>query len=94
MPSPIPTEPRQHPPRGQPSLPEKAAVVRVRPDGKTATFDPEKDLIDFPGGSKKFTIRKDPAGPGYWTLASIIPDRHAGQGVPPRRPQHPRPPPQ
>jgi hypothetical protein len=28
----------------------------------------------MPGASKKFTIRKDPAGPGYWTLASIVPD--------------------
>ncbi len=64
------------------TVPEKAAIVRISKDGKTATFDPEKDIIDLPGGSKKFTIRKDPAGPGYWTLASIIPERHAGKGVP------------
>jgi len=64
------------------TVPEKAAIVRISKDGKTATFDPEKDIIDLPGGSKKFTIRKDPAGPGYWTLASIVPERHAGKGVP------------
>jgi iduronate 2-sulfatase len=64
------------------TVPEKAAIVRISKDGKTATFNPEKDIIDFPGGSKKFTIRKDPAGPGYWTLATIIPDRHARKGVP------------
>jgi hypothetical protein len=28
--------------------------------------------VDFPGGAKKFTIRKDPQGQGYWTLASIV----------------------
>jgi iduronate 2-sulfatase len=63
-------------------LPEKAAIVRISKDGKTATFDPEKGIVDFPGGSKKFTIRKDPAGPGYWSLASIVPERHAGQSHP------------
>lgn len=67
---------------GNASLPEKAAIVRISKDGKTATFNPEKDIIEFPGGSKKFTIRKDPAGPGYWSLASIIPERHAGQSHP------------
>ena len=54
-------------------LPEKAAIVRMA-DPSTITFDPEKDFIDFPGGSKKFTIRRDPNGKDYWTLASIIPD--------------------
>ena len=63
-------------------LPEKAAIVRLSKDGATATFDPAKDFIDFPGGAKKFTIRKDPAGDGYWSLASIIPERHAGAGHP------------
>lgn len=53
-------------------LPEKAAIVRIDPMGQSATFDPVKDIIDFPGGSKKFTIRKDPQGVGYWSLASII----------------------
>jgi hypothetical protein len=52
-------------------LPEKAALVRVSADGKSATFDPMKDFIDFPGGAKKFTIRKDPEGGGYWSLANI-----------------------
>ena len=56
--------------------PEKAAMVRVSKDGSSATFDPLKDFIDLPGAAKKFTIRKDPAGPGYWTLATIVPDRH------------------
>ena len=60
-----------------PSGPEKVAIVRISADGKTASFDPARDFTEFPGGAKKFTIRKDPAGLGYWTLASIIPEREA-----------------
>ena len=65
-----------------PKHPEKAAIVRISKDGATATFDPQKDIIDFPGGAKKFTILKDPAGPGYWSLASIIPEGHTTAGHP------------
>ncbi len=64
------------------SLPEKAAIVHISADGATATFDPENDFIELPGGAKKFTIRKDPAGPGYWTLATLVPGRHADAGRP------------
>lgn len=49
---------------------EKAAVVHVSPDGKTATFDPAADFIPFPGGAKKFTIRFDERSKLYWTLAN------------------------
>ncbi|WP_075091056.1 sialidase family protein [Haloferula sp. BvORR071] len=52
-------------------LPEKAAIVRINQNGTEASFDPAKDFIDFPGGAKKFTIRRDAAG-GYWSLASIV----------------------
>ncbi len=62
--------------------PERAAMVRVSKDGTTARFDPERDFIELPGGAKKFTIRKDPDGPGYWTLATIVPERHRGDGRP------------
>jgi hypothetical protein len=57
-----------------PGLPEKAAIVNVSADGKIAAFDPAAGFIDLPGGAKKFTIRPDPQGGGYWTLASIIPN--------------------
>lgn len=63
-------------------FPEKAALVRISKDGKTAAFDPATDFIDFPGSSKKFTIRRDPKDGAYWSLASIIPDRHAADGRP------------
>lgn len=60
-----------------PDLPEKAALVEISTDGKTTSFDPERGFIDFPGGAKKFTIRKDPAGKGYWTVASITGKRES-----------------
>lgn len=62
--------------------PERAAVLRVSEDGRTAGFDPRSDLVEMPGGAKKFTIRKDPGGPGYWTLATIVPERHRDDGRP------------
>ena len=54
----------------------KAAIVRISPDGKQATFDPDADFIEFPGGTKKFTIRHDPASNLYWTLANPVLPRH------------------
>lgn len=65
-----------------PRFPEKAAIVEISKDGAAATFDPGKDIIFMPGGAKKFTIRKDPAGPGYWTLASIVPESQQGPAKP------------
>ncbi|KAA0994177.1 exo-alpha-sialidase [Dyadobacter sp. UC 10] len=67
------------------TLEEKAAIVRISGDGTTASFDPEKDFIKFPGGSKKFTIRYDPKSKLYWTIANYIPDevKAANQGKSP-----------
>lgn len=61
----------------KPGLPEKAAIVDISADGKIASFDPATGFVDFPGGAKKFTIRPDPRGGGYWTLASIVPEGFA-----------------
>ncbi|MBS0267310.1 MAG: exo-alpha-sialidase [Planctomycetes bacterium] len=55
---------------------EKAAIVRLSANGQVASFDPAHDFIDFPGGAKKFTIRFDPVTKKYWTLASIIHEKH------------------
>jgi arylsulfatase A-like enzyme len=52
---------------------EKAAIVEISPDGAAATFDPQTGFIDFPGGCKKFTIRPDPRGGGYWSLSNFVP---------------------
>lgn len=62
--------------------PEKAAILRVSADGKSVHFDPAADFVDLPGGAKKFTIRADPAGPGYWTIASIIGEGTVAAGRP------------
>jgi hypothetical protein len=56
---------------------EKAAIVRISADGKTAQFDP-KDFIDFPGGCKKFTIRYDATSKRYWTLSNYVPEAERG----------------
>lgn len=58
---------------------EKAAIVRISPDGKEASFDPSSGFVDFPGGAKKFTIRFDPSSKKYWSLASIVHPRHRGE---------------
>jgi hypothetical protein len=58
---------------------ETAAIVRVSADGKTATFDPARDFVGFPGGTKKFTIRFDPLTKRYWSLTNYIPPIHAGK---------------
>jgi len=63
------------------AVPEKAAIIRVSADGRTATFDPARDFVDFPGGCKKFVIRPDPRGGRYWTLANAILPPHAGGNV-------------
>ena len=55
---------------------EKAAIVRITPDGKTASFDPATGFVNFPGGAKKFAIRFDPQSKQYWSLASIVHERH------------------
>jgi hypothetical protein len=47
---------------------DKAAVLHISEDGETLTHDREKDLIDFPGGGVKFTIRFDEQTSRYWSL--------------------------
>jgi hypothetical protein len=58
---------------------EKAAIVRVSADGRTLTFDPERDFVPFAGGAKKFTIHFDPATRLYWSVASIVAERHRAE---------------
>lgn len=49
---------------------ETAAVVRVSPDGRRATFDAGHDFVILPGGSVKFTIRFDAKSGLYWSLVN------------------------
>lgn len=67
------------------NCPEKAALVRISNDGRTASFDPQAGFVDFPGGAKKFTIRLDGTSKLYWSLATLVPERHQ-RHVPGRRP--------
>jgi hypothetical protein len=69
----------------QPNYPEKAAMVRISADGRTASFDAAKDFIDFPGGGKKFTIRYDEKSKKYWTLANFVPKEFEGPNAASRR---------
>ena len=61
-----------------PRCPEKVALVSISRDGCTASFDPQAGFVDFPGGAKKFTIRYDKQSLLYWSLASVVPERHQG----------------
>ncbi len=67
-----------------PGYPEKAAIVTVSDDGKTASFEPETGFINFPGGAKKFTIRFDEKSDRYWALATIVPEEHRDETKPAR----------
>jgi hypothetical protein len=47
----------------------RAAIVKISPDGRALAFDPA-DFIDFPGGITKFTIRRDPFSGLYLSLVN------------------------
>ncbi len=49
---------------------DTAAVMHVSDDGTTASFDPDNDFIDLPGGGVKFVIRYDEESELYWTLSN------------------------
>jgi hypothetical protein len=53
----------------------KAAVIEISADGKTATFDPATGFIDFPGGCKKFSIRRDAETGFYWSLSNYMQEK-------------------
>lgn len=64
---------------------ERAAVVAITPDGKTASFDPATGFVDLPGGAKKFAIRRDPAAgatPVWWMLSNPVPPAFRGTARP------------
>lgn len=54
---------------------ERAAMIHVSDDGKTASFDPATDFVDFPGGAKKFTVRFDAQSKLYWSLANVVAEK-------------------
>lgn len=60
---------------------EKAALIEISADGTTASFNPQTGFVAFPGGCKKFTIRRDPQDGAYWSLANWIPPSQRGGNV-------------
>lgn len=54
----------------------KATVVNISIDGKEVSFKAETGFIEFPGGTKKFTIRYDSTSARYWSLVNYIPQEY------------------
>ncbi|MFW6006863.1 MAG: exo-alpha-sialidase, partial [Halanaerobiales bacterium] len=55
-----------------------AAILHVGSQGNKLYFDPDRDIINFPGGSKKFTIRYDSETKKYWSLTNPVLDEYKG----------------
>lgn len=55
----------------EPGRPEYAAIARAQ-DTTTLTFDHTQDVVEMPGGTKKFSIRYNEDTGTYWTLANIV----------------------
>ncbi len=49
---------------------DKAAIVHIADDGFQLSHDRNNDIIYFPGGSSKFTIRYDEKSSRYWSIGS------------------------
>lgn len=58
---------------------EKAAMIKISPDGKKLTFNPETNFIPFDGGSKKFVVKYDETSEYYYTLTNSIPEKYREQ---------------
>lgn len=54
-----------------------AAIVRVLSPERLA-FDPRRDIVEMPGGGKKFTIRYDSLSQRYWSLTSVVCEKFRG----------------
>ena len=63
-------------------IPEQAAIIDFGTDGSAGSFDPagrpaedpnaNSGFIPFPGGAKKFAIRRDPVTGDYWSLVNTV----------------------
>lgn len=60
---------------------ERAAWIDVSEDGRKVHFDVARGFVGFPGGCKKFTVRRDPVEGGYWSLGNGIPLSQRGGNV-------------
>lgn len=48
-----------------------AALIHIR-NARRLDFDPKKDILEMPGGGKKFTVRYDSLSGRYWSLTSTV----------------------
>jgi len=55
---------------GQGEDKDKASIVHISEDGRQLSHDRTKDLVDFPGGGAKFTIRYDERTKRYWSIGN------------------------
>jgi len=53
---------------------DMAAFVNISDDGLSASFDTSEGFINFIGGSRKFSIRRDKGTGIYWTISNMITD--------------------
>ena len=56
----------------------RACVVNISNEGKVSDFNHNTGFIDFPGGTKKFSIRYDEKTGKYISLANYIPEEFYG----------------
>ena len=54
----------------EPKLGGQAALINYDKEGQATAFDPDKDMIDLPGGDKMFCIRYDAKSKRYWALTN------------------------
>ncbi len=71
--------------RADTRIAEKAAILSVNEAGTTLTFNPTTDLIDFPGGCKKFVVRFDNESGKYWTLSNEADPKYSETKIERRR---------
>src|SRR5690606_39569365 len=50
--------------------PDKAAIMKLSPDGQKLLFRYPQDIIDFPGGTTKFSIKYDTKTKKYYSLVN------------------------
>jgi hypothetical protein len=52
---------------------EYMALLTTSANGQQLHFAPQTGFLPVSGGAKKFCVRPDPKGKGYWALTNIIP---------------------
>jgi hypothetical protein len=53
----------------------RACLLDLSDDEKTLSFNQDSGFLDFPGGSKKFTIRFDEKSGLYWSLTNYMTEK-------------------